>query len=233
MKKCFVVCPIGKDGSDIRSNSDTVLEFIIEPVCKELEFSVTRVDKIFGVDRIDNTIYQHLSEADLVIADMSEHNPNAFYEIGYRHALNKPLIPIMKEGTTIPFDLASLRTITYANDLKKADNAKKRLKETIQSFDFSNEGNPPNSQHENQQINLISYLLKIQDGIDDLKAMLLDKKDEVASKAVELAVNQIQKNTYTPETKLMEIVFSQLFSNPQSLMDLAEVSQKLMNKPEE
>jgi len=228
MKTCFIVCPIGKDGSDTRKNSDTVLDFIIEPICKELGFTVTRVDKLFGVDRIDNTIYQHLTDADLVIADMSEHNPNAFYEMGYRHALKKPLIPIMVEGTDIPFDLASLRTITYAtNDLQKAEEAKNRLRETIQSFNFSKEDSTENHHTETQQVNLVPHLLKIQDEIEELKGLIQHKNDEVAATAVDLAMQQIQKTTTDPQNKMMEILLPQMFSNPEQFINFVDVAKKM------
>ena len=78
-KTCFVVCPIGDEKSEIRSDSDKVLDFIISPVCTNLEFDVIRVDKINEVDRIDETILKYLKDADLVIVDMTTHNPNVFY----------------------------------------------------------------------------------------------------------------------------------------------------------
>lgn len=227
-KSCFIVCPIGNEGTETRKNSDTVLAYIIEPICQELGFDVIRVDKLFSVDRIDNTIYEHLTNADLVIADMSEHNPNAFYEMGYRHALKKPLIPIMKEGTDIPFDLASLRTITYVtNDLGKADEAKKRLKETIQSFDFSKEDSLETQHTETHHPNLVPHLLKIQDEIIELKGLVQQKNDDVAATAVDLAMQQIQKTTTDPQNKMMEILLPQMFSNPEQFANFVEIAQKL------
>lgn len=38
MKKCFVVSPIGNDGSDIRKRADQVFKYIISPACEECEF---------------------------------------------------------------------------------------------------------------------------------------------------------------------------------------------------
>lgn len=43
-KKCFVVCPIGVDESDVRKNSDSLLKHIIKPICESCEFEVVRVD---------------------------------------------------------------------------------------------------------------------------------------------------------------------------------------------
>lgn len=230
MKKCFIVCPIGPDGSETRKNSDTVLKHIIQPVCIELDFEVIRVDQIYAADRIDNTIYEHLKTADLVIADMSEHNPNAFYEIGYRHALEKPLIPIMREGTNIPFDLASLRTITYAtDDLDKASTAKERLRETISSFKYpmDNDDNDALPQQEVHQTNLVPHLLKIQDEINDLKNIMLARNNEVAATAVDLAVSQIQKNNISPQDKALESFLSVLMNDPSKADSIIEMAKKI------
>lgn len=37
-RKCFVVSPIGDDGSDIRKNADQLFNHIIKPVCEQCGF---------------------------------------------------------------------------------------------------------------------------------------------------------------------------------------------------
>lgn len=230
MKSCFIVCPIGSEDSPQRRRSDTVLKHIIEPVCRELNFRVTRVDKLNSVDRIDNTIIEHLNNADLVIADMTEHNPNAFYEMGYRHALGKPLIPIMEEETKIPFDVANLRTITYVtNDLDKAEAAKNRLLETILSFDIQeNQGETEekNIPNDHSQLNVLPYLLNIQDGISELKSLVIERNNEMAAQTIDLAMNQIQKNSIQPETKMMEILLSEMLKNPNNFDQFFTIAER-------
>ncbi|WP_410985945.1 hypothetical protein [Bacillus paranthracis] len=230
MKKCFIVCPIGSEDSPQRKRSDIVLKYIIEPVCNEFEFEVIRVDKINSVDRIDNTIIEHLKTAELVIADMTEHNPNAFYEMGFRHALGKPLIPIMEEETKIPFDVANLRTITYAtNDLDKAETAKQRLRETITSFDIQEQSDEkqnkqPSSEH--GSVNVVPYLLNIQDSLAELKSLVSERNNEVAEQTIDLAMQQIQKNSLLPEQKLLEVFMSQAFQNPDKFKQVADLAKQ-------
>jgi len=228
MKSCFVVCPIGNEDSPQRKRSDTVLKHIIDPVCKELDFKVIRVDQINSVDKIDNTIIEHLQSSDLVIADMTEHNPNAFYEIGFRHALNKPLIPIKEEETSIPFDLANLRTITYVtNDLDKVDNAKKRLRETILSFDIQ-EGDVPALDESKRDTNVIPYLLNIQDSLGELKTLVNERNNEMLEQTLELAMGQIQKNSSSsnPEEKLMQMFFTQALEKPEKIEGFMKIAEK-------
>lgn len=45
-KVCFMITPIGKEGSDVRKNADEVLDYIVNPICKEYGYSVVRADKM-------------------------------------------------------------------------------------------------------------------------------------------------------------------------------------------
>lgn len=109
-KTTFVIGPIGA-----RLEADWLLEFIIEPLMEQHpEFKVLRADKIAVPGRIDAQVINHLHDAELVIADLTGHNPNAFYEIGIRHMIPKPIIHMIQEGTKLPFDVNPQRTIFYA-----------------------------------------------------------------------------------------------------------------------
>lgn len=86
MKKCFVISPIGEEGSEVRKKADQVFKYIISPVCETCEFEPIRVDKVNQVDSINQTIIDYVLNSELVIADITGHNPNAFYEkIGRAH----------------------------------------------------------------------------------------------------------------------------------------------------
>jgi hypothetical protein len=115
-KLCFVVGPIGADDSDDRIHADWLLEAIIRPVFEEHfeAFRVERADKISDPGRIDAQVITALLNADLVVADLTTLNPNAFYEIGIRHTIQKPIIHMRLENQPIPFDVASFRTISFS-----------------------------------------------------------------------------------------------------------------------
>lgn len=125
-KSCFVVGPIGDDDSEDRVHADWLLEEIIQPVFegKFSEFVVTRADKISEPGRIDAQVISALLDSDLVVADLTTLNPNAFYEIGIRHMVQKPIIHVHLEGERIPFDVGMFRSIKFSRrtpgDLKKA-----------------------------------------------------------------------------------------------------------------
>ena len=47
----------------------------------------------------------------MVIADLSYHNPNVFYELALRHAVKLPIVQIARLADRIPFDINQMRTI--------------------------------------------------------------------------------------------------------------------------
>lgn len=130
-KKCFLICPIGEAGSEIRRISDIVLKYIVTPACQEFDYDVIRSDTEFTVNSINEDIFNHLDNDELAIADLTGLNPNVFYEAGYRKAKGLPLIHIAREGTALPFDIKTIRTYFYDIDIDKADSAKNTLIKVI------------------------------------------------------------------------------------------------------
>jgi hypothetical protein len=110
---CFVIGPIGKDGSPERKHADLLLHSVIKEVLEAEEFGyrVKRADEDADPGMISDRVISDIIHAELVVADLTELNPNAFYELGIRHSAEKPAIHVAKLGTPLPFDNASHRTI--------------------------------------------------------------------------------------------------------------------------
>lgn len=134
-KICFIVTAIGESGTPTRERADNVYRYLIAPVCEDLGYKPVRVDHVNAVDNINTTIINYLKTAPMVIADMTDHNPNAFYELGFRQALELPLVPIIKVGGNLPFDVMTTRTVFYDTDVAKIEDSKENLKAKIQSFE--------------------------------------------------------------------------------------------------
>jgi hypothetical protein len=135
-KRIFVVCPIGDEDSKERKRSDNLLKFVIHPVVAELglppEEALVRSDKIGTPGRITIQILRQLVEADVVVADLTETNPNVMYEVGIRQALLKPFVLMAEKGLKLPFDLSDLRTVFYRLELEEVEEAKKELKSHLE-----------------------------------------------------------------------------------------------------
>ena len=137
-RTCFVIAPIGEADSDTRRRSDQVLKHVIHPAAKECGYTATRADQISEPGLITAQVIQHIVDDDLVIADLTDRNPNVFYELALRHALKKPLVQIIKKGEQIPFDVAGMRTIPVDHhDLDSVEEARQEMIRQIRSIENS------------------------------------------------------------------------------------------------
>lgn len=110
-RTCFYISPIGGEGSEQRKHADLFMGSIVEPALSELGFKIVRSDTINTAGMITFQIIEHLVKSKLVVADLSYHNPNVFYELSLRHSLGKPIIHLIRNEDSIPFDIHSFRTI--------------------------------------------------------------------------------------------------------------------------
>jgi hypothetical protein len=112
-KTCFYITPIGEEDSEQRQHADLLLGQIVEPAIEELgiDLAVVRADKLTQPGMISQQILQHVLGARLVVADLSFHNPNVFYELAIRHATKLPTVLISRTAERVPFDIADLRVV--------------------------------------------------------------------------------------------------------------------------
>ncbi len=112
-KICFVISPIGDEGSSIRNYADFVFEFIIRPAVERYSFNPVRADHMPEPGIITSGIIDHLINDPLIIADLTGSNPNVTYELAIRHAVKKHPIQIKDFHGSIPFDVRSMSTIHF------------------------------------------------------------------------------------------------------------------------
>ena len=229
MKTCFVVSPIGDVGSAIRINADKLFKYIISPVCKSCGFEPVRVDQINDSDSITQTIIDKLLSSELVIADISGHNPNVFYEMGYRKCTDKPIIHLKKQGESIPFDVNTVRTFEYdLTDLDNVEETKKRLEQTIETFSFENQDDTLGQDEEaNKQTftqGILTMLYQIQDSITELKEQVNKKDTETIQAIMQTSLNNVKKEE-SADAIMMKMLLPELIKNPESFQNLIQIAE--------
>jgi len=117
----FVAMPFSeKSGEYPTGFFDEVLSQVITPAAIKAGFKAETAKKK-GSDVIQSTIINDLSNADLVVVDLTEHNPNVLFELGWRMALDKPIVLIRAIGTKPIFDVDHmLRVYDYDPRLWKS-----------------------------------------------------------------------------------------------------------------
>ena len=138
----FIVRPFGvKQGVDF----DRVDRELIQPALRAAGVVGETTAAITEAGNIREDMFGKLLTADLVIADVSVHNANVFYELGIRHALRDRktiLLRCSDEGIPdIPFDLKTDRYLSYTLLTLKTD--ARRLKLTIQETLHSDRKDSP------------------------------------------------------------------------------------------
>ena len=109
-KRCFVIMGFGKK-TDFETGRtldlDRSYRNMIKPAVETAGLECTRADEIVHSGLIDVPMFEHLLNADVVIADLSTSNKNALYELGIRHALRPAAtIIICEDGTrALPMDV--------------------------------------------------------------------------------------------------------------------------------
>ena len=141
-KRCFVVMGFGiktdyATGRKLDLNKSYRL--LIKPVVEERGLICIRADEIRHSGSIDLPMYRELLKADVVIADLSTANVNAFYELGIRHALRpRTTIVISEDKLTYPFDLNHIKITSYTHlgdgiEYEEVERFRKVLGETLQA----------------------------------------------------------------------------------------------------
>lgn len=117
---CFVISAIGVDGSEERKHANMILESLVERAMEGSGLEVIRADKISDPGMISGQVIEYLLKSALVVADLSFHNPNVFYELAIRHMIGLPTIHLIRKEDAIPFDVKDFRTI-YVDTSDKYD----------------------------------------------------------------------------------------------------------------
>lgn len=236
MRKCFVISPIGEDGSEIRKRADQLFKYVISPVCEKCDFNPIRVDQINASDSITQTILDHLNDDDLVIADMTGHNPNAFFEIGYRSALGKPMIHLKQVSEKIPFDVANIRAFDYdLSDLDSVEKTKSRLKQTINNITFDNSDSDAGTDYPNESDstnNFLPILYEISDKLDDLKNQVKAVNAETIETIMSASSNlSFASRNESKEDMMARLLMEQIIKNPSSADSIMKLADKYGKKP--
>ena len=134
-KVCFVITPIGDNNSDIRRHIDGIIDQAIEPALGE-KYDIEVAHRKYEIGSINDRIIRSVLDSDLVIANLTNTNPNVMYELAVRYSFGKPAIVIAEKGTKLPFDVIDENTIFYVNDPAGANELKQQIIEYEKAIDL-------------------------------------------------------------------------------------------------
>lgn len=113
---CLVIMPFsdpkGYDAGHFRKIYDQVLA----PAIEMAGYTPHRIDENAESTMIHGKLLDKLINAPMVLCDLSSKNPNVLYELGIRHAFDKPVVLVQEKGQERIFDIAGLTTAEYRKE---------------------------------------------------------------------------------------------------------------------
>ena len=214
---CFIITPIGAENSPIRKKTDGLINNVIKPVCEELNLVAIPAHEIDKPGSITRQVIQHIMNSKMVIANLTGLNPNVMYELAIRHAAKLPVVCLAEEGTLLPFDITTERTIFYTDDMYGAVKLVPDLRSKIESaLGDENIDNP------------------IYRAITDSKIIkdITDSNDPNTNEAISYIINRldsIESKLYKNYSEISKHTVSVLLTNEISA-ELAEYISKLASE---
>lgn len=140
-KTCFIVTPIGGEHEPIRRHINGIIDAAIIPALGD-NYEVEVAHRINVTGTITKQVISHIYNSDLVIANLTNRNPNVMYELAIRHCLGTPMIMIAEKDTTLPADIISERTIFYQNDAQGVLDLRQELEAYVEKIDYKQKTSP-------------------------------------------------------------------------------------------
>lgn len=139
--EAFVIGPIGDEDGEIGSpgrvmyeKAVEILEKVIEPACRAVGLRAIRADDITVPGEINDQVIRKLRDSDVVIADLTDANPNVMYELGLRHSIAAVTIPIAeRRDDGLPFDVRMTRTVLFKRTPHGLVEARERLESMLRT----------------------------------------------------------------------------------------------------
>ncbi len=129
-KRVFMVMPFSNE------SAKNAYHYSIKKICKKHKLQIRRADDIFSTTPIYDDIIREIQEASIVVVDITDNNPNVYYELGIAHILkkNQTIIITQMPYDDTPFDIAHFRIIHYSDTIEGKDKLEKDFDATLRNL---------------------------------------------------------------------------------------------------
>lgn len=131
LKRCFVIMPFSETTPfHTKEYWDNHFNNFLKPL----------IDSCSGVEAFRSVplrqdilrqIINDLAFSPIVVADLTDSNPNVYWELGVRLSFRHGTITIANEGAKLPFDLKTKGVLFYPSDQSLREEFSKKFKEAI------------------------------------------------------------------------------------------------------
>ena len=132
--KCFIITPIGDDTDPIRRHIEGIIDAALRPALED-KYDLVVAHRISEPGSITKQIITEIYSAKLVVANLTNRNPNVMYELALRHSL-------AEKGTPLPSDIVMERTIFYQNDARGVIELRENIAAAEKEIDYDKTESP-------------------------------------------------------------------------------------------
>lgn len=79
-------------------------------------------------------VWKLIRSAEVIVADVTEQNPNVIYELGLCYGIQRCPILLVRDSTELPFNLRTLRYLQYSDTASGGEKLRERLTSAIAEF---------------------------------------------------------------------------------------------------
>jgi hypothetical protein len=129
--RCFIIMPFSKTTEE---HTEEYWNNHFESFLKPLISSCIGVEAFRSVPLRQDILRQIINDlvfSPIVVADLTDSNPNVYWELGVRLSFRHGTITIANEGSEIPFDIKTKGVLFYPSDLNQRDDFSRKFKEAI------------------------------------------------------------------------------------------------------
>jgi len=125
-RRCFVVMPFSRNFAGLYDKA-------IRPAVSDGGFIAVRADELVLVGNAVEMLQRAINACDCAVAVLTGLNTNVMYELGYAHALGKPVVLLIESrgdcepDMELPFDIRTERVLSYGSDMRKLRHALARV----------------------------------------------------------------------------------------------------------
>ena len=110
---CFVIMPFSDPEGYECGHFTSIYKYTFSPAIEAAGYEPKRIDENTVSNLIHGKMMNELINAPMVLCDLSTNNPNVLYELGIRHAVDKPVVRVQEMGQDRIFDLGAITSVEY------------------------------------------------------------------------------------------------------------------------
>jgi hypothetical protein len=130
---CYVLMPFSTTASHSQDEWTEIYDNFLKPTIESHGFSCARSQASVGM--ILKGIIDSIHTSNLILADLTDSNPNVFYELGIAHTITNRVVMITQNVSSVPSDLKPYGVIVYDPKTQRgAVNFGKDLSEAIRKM---------------------------------------------------------------------------------------------------